>query len=100
MKRLAALLVLGGILVFTVNSVQAQSDWAFYRENPVKICTDCGAGDICYIADGYQGPRVFVPDSEIDDGTCVTTYYTLDCCKCHGPDVKHGGPKFPASQCP
>lgn len=41
MKKLAVLLVLGGILVLAVSLVQAQSEWAYYKENPVKVCTVC-----------------------------------------------------------
>ena len=100
MKKLAVLLGLGGMLMLMVSMAQAQSDWAYYKEHTAKICDSC-TGE-CYIVDGYKGPRMFIYDSTETVGDCDIDYYTLDCCACHGPDApgNHGGPQFPASQCP
>ncbi len=99
MKKLAVLLGLGGMLMLSVSMAQAQSDWAYYKEHPVKICDSCQLE--CYIADGYQGPRMFILDDTEIVGDCTIDYYTLDCCACHGPDApgNHGGPQFPSWQC-
>ena len=102
MKKFAVLLVLGGMLVLAVSMVQAQSDWAVYKENPVKTCTVCDDITTCYIADDYKGPKLFIKDSTAPDGEgCTIINYTLDCCACHGPDApgNHGGPQLPAWQC-
>lgn len=103
MKKLAVLLGLVGMLMLAASMAQAQSDWARYKENPVQICTVCPDTEVCYIADGYTGPKMFVLDStETDENGCTIYNYTLNCCACHGPDApgNHGGPKLPASQCP
>ena len=104
MRKLAVLLGLVGILMIAVSMAQAQSQWAYYKENPVQICTVCPDTEaVCYIVDGYTGPKMFVLDStEIDENGCKILNYTLDCCACHGPDApgNHGGPKLPAWQCP
>jgi len=89
MKKLAVLLGVVGMLMLAVSMAQAQSDWAYYKENPVKICEN----DVCYIVDGYTGPRLFT-DGEVDGDR---TLYYLNCCACHGLNApgNHGGPQFP-----
>jgi len=101
MKKLAVLLGLGGMLMLVVSMAMAQSDWAYYKENPVQICDLCGEDVECFLADGYTGPRIFIQDPIDPEYPCEITY-TLDCCACHGPDApgNHGGPKLPAHQCP
>lgn len=104
MKKLAVLLGFVGMLMLAVSMAQAQSDWAYYKENPLKVCLPDG---FCYVADGYIGPRLYT-EPEIVDGTNPkyvdypngTELYYLDCCACHGPDApgNHGGPKN--LQCP
>jgi hypothetical protein len=48
MKKLAALLVLGGIFVFAVTSAQARKEWAYYKQHYVAEKVVCG---------GYCGDR-------------------------------------------
>jgi hypothetical protein len=113
MKRLAALLVLGGILVFTVNSVQARPEWAqIYKANPVIGCEWCEIEieegvweeiNECVTATGVPTKDVFLIDpnpapipldscKEGDHCYCemccgvdgaTSTNYYLNCCACH-----------------
>jgi hypothetical protein len=94
MKKFAVLLALIGMLMLAVSMAQAKSDWAYYKEHPVKICDSCT--EECYIVDGYQGPRILILDSVENVDGCELEYYTLDCYACHGPDApgNHDGPQF------
>ena len=106
MKRLIVLLGLVGMLMLVASMSQARSEWAYFKENPLKVCTEVvETGSItCLIAEGYTGPRIYTLDSvdgDYYDDDYIVRSYTLDCCACHGPDApgNHGGPQFPAWQC-
>ena len=79
MKKLIVLVCAVVFLFGVIGIVQAQSDWAYYKEHPIE--------------EDYTGPRgeKFITNDEL-----------LDCCACHGPDApgNHGGPQLPAKQCP
>jgi len=69
MKKVTLLLVCGLVLL-AAGSVFAKSEWAKYHKIPIPA-------------------DVNVPQAAIDDDGF------LNCCYCHGLDVKHDGPKFP-----
>ena len=102
MKKVAVLLVVVGIFMLAASMALGQSEWAYYKENPLKQCTVCVDNVECYVAEGYKGPRIYIFDYEEPSGNCTVEYYTLDCCACHGPNApgNHGGPQFPDIQCP
>ena len=102
MKKFAVLLVVVGIFTLAASMALGQSEWAYYKENPLKVCTDCGGTVTCYVAEGYKGPRIYILDSTYTNEGCTVENYTLDCCACHGPNApgNHGGPQFPEIQCP
>ncbi|SHI81998.1 hypothetical protein SAMN02745165_00989 [Malonomonas rubra DSM 5091] len=70
MKKVTLLLVCGLVLL-AAGSVFAKSEWAKYQVNPVP-------------------DDVNVPKVALDENTGL-----LNCCFCHGPDVKHAGPQLP-----
>ena len=111
MKKLAVLLALAGILTLAASMVQARSEWAKFKENPVYRCEECSVGgevvtEDCYTLDDYKGPRVFIFDSEVtyySEEGCdefTVTDFTLDCTACHGPDApgNHDGPQLPGGK--
>ena len=71
MKKVVLLMVCGLVLM-VAGSVLAKSEWAMYQMNPIP--------------EDVKVPQVAV---YYVDGEAY-----LDCCTCHGPDVKHAGPKF------
>lgn len=96
MKKLIVLVCAVVFLFGVIGIVQAQSDWAKYKKNPVQECQL--GGEDCIIAEDYAGPRKFIFDYAEEN----IEYYTLDCCFCHGPDApgNRGGPQLPDKQCP
>ena len=72
MKKVILLLVCGLVLL-AVGSVYAKSEWAKYQMNPIPL--------------GVKVPQAAIIEVDGEE--------FLNCCFCHGPDVKHAGPKLP-----
>ena len=72
MKKVMLLLVCG-LVLSVAGSVFAKSEWAKYQVNPIPFDVNVPQQAV-YVEDGEE---------------------FLDCCFCHGPDVKHAGPKLP-----
>ena len=73
MKKVVLLLVCSLVLL-VAGSVFAKSEWAKYQINPIPDDVKVPLAAIVLDADGNE---------------------VLNCCFCHGPDVKHAGPKLP-----
>ena len=72
MKNVLLLLFCGLLLV--AGSAFAKSEWAKYQMNPIPADVNVPQRAVILADDGNE---------------------YLNCCFCHGPDVKHAGPKLP-----